>query len=82
MTLTGCGHSGQAAKNNRIRLAAIPADIRTCMAKEVPAPLPGSMSRAEAATLMAAFRKSDISKSQCGQRLIGWYDAQAKALRK
>jgi hypothetical protein len=40
------------------------------------------MSREQAARLMAAFRKSDYSKSQCGKRLMGWYDAQSKALRK
>jgi hypothetical protein len=39
------------------------------------------MSREQAAQLMAAFRKSDYAKSQCGKRLMGWYDAQAKAFR-
>ena len=82
VTLTGCVTSGQAPKNSRVRLSAVPADIRTCIAKEVPVPLPGSMSRADAAQLMAMFRKSDVAKTHCGIRLIGWYDAQAKALRK
>jgi len=80
-TLTGCASSG-AARDGRIRLAAIPQDIRTCIAREVPAPLPGSMSRAQAASLIAAFRKSDLAKTHCGKRLVAWYDAQARALRR
>ena len=83
MTLTNCASSGQApSKGTKIRLSDIPPDIRACIQKEVPAPLAGEMSRERAAQLMAAFRKSDYAKSQCGKRLMGWYDAQARAFRK
>ena len=81
--LSGCASSGQApSRGAPIKLADIPPDIRLCLKREVPRPLPGEMSREQAANLMAAFRKSDYSKSQCGKRLMGWYDAQAKAFRK
>lgn len=78
--LTACASSGPSRAG--LTLAQIPADIRACLAKVVPAPLPGAMSRAQAAALMAAFRKSDLAKTHCGKRLIAWYDAQVKALAK
>jgi hypothetical protein len=78
-----CATSGRPpSKGTAIKLADIPPDIRACLKREVPAPLPGEMSREQAAQLMAAFRKSDYSKSQCGKRLMGWYDAQARAFRR
>jgi hypothetical protein len=82
-TLTNCASYGPApSSGSKIKLADIPPDIRSCLAKEVPAPLPGEMSRVEAAKLIRAFRKSDYAKSLCGKRLIAWYDAQAKAFRR
>ena len=81
-TLTGCVGSGRAPTKGSIKLSAVPADLRQCLAKEVPAPLPKSMSREEAAELVAAFRKSDHGKTLCGQRLVGWYDAQRKTFGK
>jgi hypothetical protein len=83
LTLTNCASSGQApGKGSRIKLSDIPPDIRACLAKEVPAPLPGEMTRERASKLIFAFRKSDYAKSKCGKRLIAWYDAQAQAFRK
>jgi hypothetical protein len=81
--LANCASSGQApGKGSKIKLADIPPDIRACLAKEVPAPLPGEMTRERASKLIFAFRKSDYAKSKCGKRLIAWYDAQARAFRK
>jgi hypothetical protein len=81
--LTGCASYGRApSKGTRIKLSDVPPDIVACLKKEVPAPIPGEMSRQETARLIYAFRKSDYAKSLCGKRLLAWYDAQAKAFRK
>jgi hypothetical protein len=78
--LTGCVTSGRAPSKGAVRLSAIPADLQQCLAKEVPAPIPGDLSRQAAAELIAAFRQSDHSKTLCGRRVIAWWDAQRKVL--
>ncbi len=76
-TLTACEPSGTDAA-----LPPIPADVRVCFASVVPAPRPGAMTAAEIARLIADLRRSDLAKTQCGRRLIGFYDTVAAELKR
>lgn len=76
LALTGCAASGA-------RLAeppppqAIPADLRTCFDKLVPVPQQASMTVADVLELVGKLKRSELEKSQCGKRLIKFYDANA-----
>lgn len=72
-TLTACDDSG-----NNFTLAPVPAELKTCFSNGVPVPKPGAMTRAQVADLIAQLKQSELQKSQCGRRLIAWYEAQAK----
>lgn len=50
--------------------------MKACFGQFVPAPKPGALSKQEVVALIAALKKSELSKSQCGQRLISWYETQ------
>lgn len=78
MTLTGCVHSGTSAS-----LGPLPADLKTCFDRIVPRPgQPGTeLTRQQIWRLVGDFRKSEIAKSQCGKRLIAWYETQAGVLK-
>lgn len=73
--LTACENSG----DGRITLAHLPGDIRLCFDKLVPAPPAGALSRQQIVQLISDLKRSELAKSQCGKRLIGFYDAQAEA---
>lgn len=74
MTLTACASSGRLKPTS---LAPVPGDIRACFNHLVPAPKRGSMSKRQVVELIAALKKSEVSKSQCGQRLIKFYENQS-----
>jgi hypothetical protein len=61
-----------------ITLAPVPAELKTCFGQFVPMPAKGAMSRRQVAALIAALKESELAKSQCGQRLIGFYETQAE----
>lgn len=72
LTLTSCVDSGR-----QITLAPVPGDLRVCFGRFVPAPKPGALSKREVAALIAELKKSELTKSRCGKRLIAWYETQA-----
>jgi len=49
-----------------------------CFADTVPTPTPGTLSQAKVFAIIAALKKSEMAKSQCGQRLIAFYEGLAK----
>jgi hypothetical protein len=55
-----------------IRVGEVPADIRGCFDRLVPAPKKGAMSKKQALALIAALKVSELEKSQCGKRLLRW----------
>ena len=72
MTLTGCAGSG-----NKPSLSPIPADIKTCFDYLVPKPPAGALSKKQVVAVIADLKKSELRQSQCGKRLIAWYETQA-----
>lgn len=73
LTLTGCVHSGA-----EITLAPVPAELKGCFSGTVPMPTPGALSRRQVVQLIADLKRSELQKSQCGRRLIAWYETQAR----
>lgn len=71
MTLTGCANYG-----NSVSLAPVPGDIPACFNRLVPAPKKGPMTKKDIVHLIGELKKSELSKSRCGKRLIEWYDTQ------
>jgi hypothetical protein len=78
MTLTACAHSG-----NNASLGPLPAELKTCFDQIVPAPgKPGTeLTKQQMARLVADLKKSELAKSQCGKRLIAYYETQAGVLK-
>jgi hypothetical protein len=75
LTLTACAGSGTVRSPS---LAPIPADLKVCFNRTVPAPPPGPLSRKQVVDLIAKLKQSEAAKTYCGRRLIGWYETQAK----
>lgn len=73
--LSGCVSSGS-VEVRPTQLAEIPPDVRSCFVKLVPMPALGRMTARQAYELIGALKKSELAKSQCGQRLIQFYDRQ------
>ena len=78
LTLGGCVTSG----SNGTSLAPIPGDIVTCFDSIVPAPKKQELTKKDIVRLIGDLKKSEMSKSQCGKRLIGYYDAQREVFDK
>ena len=53
----------------------LPADLPVCFQKQVPAPKPGPLSKAQIIQLVSALKKSEVEKTECGRRLIAFYEA-------
>ena len=75
LTLTGCVTSGKAL---RPAYPELPADLRVCFDQTVPAPAQGPVTKAGVIKLIAALKRSDASKTDCGKRLIIFYDNVSK----
>jgi hypothetical protein len=76
-TLTACVPSG----SNRIELPALSGEYDRCFAAKVPQPNPGNMSKKQVVALIASLKKSETAKSQCGKRLIKFYEGLQKGLK-
>ncbi len=72
MMLTGCATSGAP------KLQKLPAEYAECFGDLVGVPPPGSMSQAKVFAIIAALKKSELAKSQCGMRLIQYYEGLAR----
>ena len=71
MTLTSCGPFGR--NEPRPELPPLPADLTVCFDRHVPAPKPGTITKAEVMDLIAELKRSELEKSLCGKRLIAFY---------
>lgn len=78
LTLTGCAGFGasKVPTPEQTTLAPIPADMRVCFDTAVPKPPAGNLTRAQAFAIIAALKRSELMKSQCGKRLVQFYEAQ------
>lgn len=76
-TLSGCaGFGNKEPVVQQQQLAEIPADIRVCFNQMVPAPIAGKLTKQQVFKIIADLKRSEKAKSQCGKRLIEFYEAQ------
>ena len=73
LLLTACAGSG-VNLNAPVPPQAVPADLRTCFDRLVPEPQQLTMTARELIGLVAALKRSELEKSQCGKRLLRFYD--------
>jgi hypothetical protein len=76
MTLTGCAGFGAKEKPSVKTLTPIPGDLVRCFNVLVPAPQAGPKTKTDIVQLIVALKKSERQKSDCGKRLIAFYEAQ------
>jgi hypothetical protein len=82
LTLTACATSGSNTPvPPQVSLAAVPADMKACFSSMVPKPPKGEITRQQAYNIIAALKRSELVKSQCGKRLIAFYEAQQGPLK-
>ncbi len=75
VTLTGCVTSGTAKAPV---YPVLPADLRVCFDETVPAPAEGPMTKARVMFLIGSLKRSEAKLSDCGQRLVAFYDNVSK----
>jgi hypothetical protein len=60
-----------------VELPAVPADVKQCFDKLVPAPKQATMTTKQVLVLIAKLRRSELEKAQCGKRVVSmWEDYQ------
>ena len=76
MTLSGCATSGRFAAPN---YPVLPADLTICFTDDtlVPKPAAGTMDKKKVLLLIADLKASETSKTDCGRRLITFYETLA-----
>jgi hypothetical protein len=62
-------------------LAAVPGDIRVCFVQVTGKPQSGVMTQKEVVALVGNLRSSEVSKTNCGRRLLALYDKQSATTR-
>lgn len=73
LTLTSCATFGN--KTVAPVYPTLPADLRVCFQEQVPAPKAGPLSKGQVMNLIASLKKSEAEKTECGRRLIGFYES-------
>ena len=78
LMLTNCATFGQnrVQPNPLATLDPIPSDIQVCFDKVVPRPKKGPMTKSETIKHIGTLLESDLMKSECGHRLIAFYNNQ------
>ena len=74
--LSGCATSG--VKLAQPHYPELPADLRLCFEQTVPAPRQGVMTKAEVLAIISKLKASEAEKTDCGARLIAFYDSLSK----
>jgi len=69
--LSACVSSGS---KGGAQLPDIPADVRQCFNQIVPKPPAGAMTDGDVILLVSKLKRSEAQKTDCGRRLIAWYD--------
>jgi hypothetical protein len=75
MTLTACDEFS----DRQVLLAAVPGDLRTCFGEVVAPQLPPPgqpVTRRQIVELVGRLRESEVARTQCGRRLLAFYDTQ------
>ncbi len=73
MTLTACVPSGA----TKLGLPTLSGEYDRCFSAKVAQPNAGNMTKKQVVALIAALKKSETAKSQCGKRLISFYEGLA-----
>lgn len=76
LTLSGCATFG--TKLSPPVYPELPSDLRVCFAQEVPQPKEGPLTKKQVISLIAALKTSEAEKTDCGKRLIAFYDNLSK----
>lgn len=74
LTLTACVPFGK----TKLGLPQLPGEYDQCFSKKVAQPSAGTITKKQVFALIAALKKSETAKSQCGKRLISFYEGLAK----
>ena len=78
LTLSGCATSG--SKIVAPSYPELPADLRVCFDVTVAAPKAGPMTKAQVIAKIAELKRSEAQKTDCGKRLISFYDSLSRSL--
>lgn len=74
LTLTSCVTSGLTKPS----YPELPADLRVCFDQTVPVPAKGPMTKGRVIFLISALKRTDAVKTDCGKRLVAFYDNVSK----
>ena len=72
-TLSGAEGCTPRLQKTTVSLPKAPSYYRACFAKLTPIPV-NSLTRQKVVRLVAALRRSEKAKSQCGKDVLSWYD--------
>lgn len=78
LLLTGCVTTGVSTRPD---LPAVPQSLRECFVGVVDLPAQAEWDAETAARVIVKIRKSELSKTDCGQRLLAFYDNLRQGLR-
>ena len=85
LLLGGCGHhlvdGGFTAPMVGYTVPAVPQDLRECFAGVTGLPPGAEWDRATVVSTIAKLRSSELSKTDCGRRLLKFYDDLAARLK-
>lgn len=75
VAIAGCGHTvgPRVPPPEAQKLPAVPEDLRLCFAGVVDLPA-GAWSAEVTGELFTEVRKSELRKTDCGRRLLKWYE--------
>lgn len=80
VSLGGCLTTGS-PKHISAALPEIPADVRSCFTTLVSAPGAARLTNRDLVQLVADLRRSEYAKSECGKRLLNYYDTMTAGLK-
>lgn len=74
-TLAACNDSSSV---RFVQLPGVPADVKECFERLVPAPKSKTMTSQQVFVLISELRRSELEKAQCGSRVVSmWEDYRA-----
>lgn len=80
--LSACANSSIRIDSNEVTvLPDVPADLKVCFDKLTKFAPTGPVSKSEALRLIARLRKSEVTKSKCGLRLLKLYEKASEEIK-
>lgn len=72
--LASCASSGIQPADDHVDLPPVPADLKVCFDRTVPAPADEAITKKQLFALIAKLKASGDDKAECGRRLTCWYE--------